>query len=166
MSLFHLTPSQLRRAAQVKEKIAELQSELIELSGTVLTKTVNLVKSARKKMSASGKARIAAAQKLRWAKINAAKAKPGVKTTIQTALVVKPVPANTQSAKKLTMSAAAKAKISAAAKARWAKIKAAKPALSQAPSKKGGLSAAARAKISAAAKARWAKAKAAGKKSL
>ena len=43
MSIFHLTPSQLRRAAQVKEQIAELQNELIKLSGTVLTKTVTLL---------------------------------------------------------------------------------------------------------------------------
>ena len=45
MSIFHLTPSQLRRAAQVKEQIAELQNELIKLSGSVLTKTVTLVKN-------------------------------------------------------------------------------------------------------------------------
>jgi hypothetical protein len=99
MSIFHLTPSQLRRAAHVKEQIAELEGELIKLSGTVLTKTVTLVKSARKKMSAAGIEKIRAAQKARWAKIKKAKR---------------------------TMSAAAKAKISAAAKARWAKIKAGK----------------------------------------
>jgi hypothetical protein len=57
-------------------------------------------------MSAAGRARVAAAQKARWAKIKTAKS------------VVKP-------AKKFTMSAGARAAISAAAKARWAKIKAA-----------------------------------------
>ena len=67
----------------------------------------NAAKPAKRKgMSAEGKARIAAAQRTRWAKINAAKAKPAKK--------------------KFTMSAAAKAKISAAAKARWAKVRAAK----------------------------------------
>jgi len=109
MSIFHLTPSQLRRAAQVKEQIAELQNELIKLSSTVLTKTVTLVKTTRKKMSAAGIERIRAAQKARWAKIK------GIKPTA--------VPANKI---KRTMSTASKAKISAAAKARWAKIKAAK----------------------------------------
>jgi len=70
--------------------------------------------------------------------------------------------------KKRTMSAAAKAKISAAAKKRWAKVKAAKPAVKTAKpaKKKRTMSAAARAKISAMAKARWAKVKAAGKKKL
>ncbi|MEJ0091355.1 MAG: hypothetical protein WDM80_16615 [Limisphaerales bacterium] len=109
MSLFHLTPSQLRRAAQVKEQIAELESELLKLSGTVLTKSVALVKTARSKISAVGIAKIKAAQKARWAKIK--ETKPAV-------VPVKPV--------KRKMSAASKAKISAAAKARWAKIKAAK----------------------------------------
>jgi hypothetical protein len=112
MSLFHLTPAQLRRAAQVKEQIGELENELIKLSGAVLTKTVSMVKSARKKMSAAGKAKIAAAQKARWAKINAAKTKPA--------------PTSKPAKKKFTMSPEAKAKISAAAKARWAKVKAAK----------------------------------------
>jgi hypothetical protein len=55
-------------------------------------------------MSRAGRAKIAAAQKARWAKVKA----------------VKPA-----KAKKRKMSAAAKAKISAAAKARWAKVKAA-----------------------------------------
>jgi transcriptional regulator with XRE-family HTH domain len=105
----YCSPSQLRRAAQVKEQIAQLQNELIKLSGTVLTKTVTLVKSARKKMSAAGREKIRAAQKARWAKIKRTKttAAPGKKI-------------------KRKMSAAAKAKISAAAKVRWAKIKAAK----------------------------------------
>jgi hypothetical protein len=62
-------------------------------------------------MSAAGKARVAAAQKARWAKIKTAKP-----------VVTAAKPAK----KKFTMSAAAKAKISAAAKARWAKIKGAK----------------------------------------
>jgi hypothetical protein len=109
MSIFHLTPSQLRRAAQVKEQIAELQNELIKLSGTVITETVKLVKAARGKLSAAGIEKIRAAQKARWAKI---------KRTKPTAAPAKKI--------KRKMSAAAKAKISAAAKARWAKIKAGK----------------------------------------
>jgi hypothetical protein len=68
-------------------------------------------------MSAAGRAKIAAAQKARWAKINAAKgaAKP----------VAKAAPV---SKKKGQMSAEGKARIVAAQKARWAKIKAAKKA--------------------------------------
>ena len=58
--------------------------------------------SSRRKMSAAGRARIAAAQKARWAKV--------------------------KGTKKRTMSAAARKKIAAAQKARWAKVKAAKAA--------------------------------------
>jgi len=109
MSITNLTPSQLRQAANLKEKIAGLEKELNQLLGTKAVSTT--AKPAKRGgMSAAGKARIAAAQKLRWSKIKAAKGKPAVKTA----------------KKKFTMSAAAKAKISEAAKARWAKIKAAK----------------------------------------
>jgi|HubBroStandDraft_1064217.scaffolds.fasta_scaffold227057_1 hypothetical protein len=71
-------------------------------------------------------------------------------------------PAATKAPKKKGgMSAAGKARIVAAQKARWARIKAAKPAVKTAKpaKKKFTMSAAAKAKISAAAKARWAKIK-------
>lgn len=107
MSLLHLTPSQLRHAAKIKEQIQALESELIKLSSSVVSRTLTLAKASGKKMSATAKAKISAAAKARWAKIK------GIKTPVA------PV-------KKRAMSPAAKAKISAAAKARWAKIKAAK----------------------------------------
>lgn len=108
--LINLTPAQLRQAASIKEQIEELNKELEGITGISVQSTT--AKPAKKGgMSAAGRARIIAAQKLRWAKVKAAK--PVAKAA------VKP-------AKNFTMSAAAKAKISAAAKARWAKIKAAK----------------------------------------
>ena len=112
MNIANLTPSQLRQAANLKEKIVTLEKQLAALTGA---STPVVVQPAAKKggMSAAGKARIAAAQKLRWAKVKAAKAK---------SVVAKPAK------KKFTMSAAAKAKISAAAKARWAAKKAGKKA--------------------------------------
>ncbi len=115
MSIENLTPSQLRKAAQLKEQIARLQGELNQLAGAPAVKTVAAKAAPKKKggMSAAGRARIVAAQKARWAKIKAAKA-----TVV--------APAAKPAKKKFVMSAAAKAKISAAAKARWAKIKAAK----------------------------------------
>jgi len=109
MSLINnLSVQQLRKAANLKEKIEALEKELSQLLGS--TAKPIAAKAPKKKggMSAAGKARIVAAQKARWAKIKAAK------------------PAAKPAKKKFTMSAAAKAKISAAAKARWAKIKAAK----------------------------------------
>ena len=99
----NLSSQQLRRIADLKEKIDSLQHELNRLAG-------GAVPGRRKKfgMSASGRARIAAAQKARWAKFHATKS-----------------PAKAVSKRKRTLSAAAKAKIAAAARARWAKAKAA-----------------------------------------
>ena len=62
-------------------------------------------------LSASGRARIAAAQRARWAKVRA-----------KSAIAAKVVPI----AAKKTLSAAARRKIAAAQRARWAKVKAAK----------------------------------------
>lgn len=63
----------------------------------------------RSGMSAAGRARIAAAQRARWAK---------VKASSKGNVVAMP--------KKRTLSAAARRKIAAAQRARWAKVKAAK----------------------------------------
>ena len=110
-SINDLSVQQLRQAANLKEQIEALEKELSQLLGS--TAETVAVKIPKKKggMSAAGRAKVAAAQKARWAKIKGAK--PAV-------TAVKPAK------KKFTLSAAAKAKISAAAKARWAKIKAAK----------------------------------------
>ena len=117
MSIINLTPTQLRKAADLQDKIAQLQSELTAIFGSESKAATKAAKPAKKKggMSAAGRAKVAAAQKARWAKINAAKGK-----------VVAPKIAAKPAKKKFVMSAAAKAKISAAAKARWAKIKSAK----------------------------------------
>ena len=108
-NLLSLTSAQLKQAADIKDKIEALTKELGSLLGSSPTPTP------KSKMSASARAKIGAAQKLRWSKVNAAKAK----TTPKAAKPTK---------KKFTMSAATKAIISAKAKARWAKIKAAKKA--------------------------------------
>ena len=112
--MLNLTSKQLRHAADLKEKIDGLETELATIfggNGSRMPSPFKSAKTAKKKgMSAAGRARIAAAQKARWAKVKAAKpANAGVKTT----------------AKRKVMSAAQKAKISAAAKKRWAKAKAA-----------------------------------------
>ncbi len=67
-------------------------------------------KGTQGRMSAAGRARIAAAQRARWAKVKA-KSNKGNLVTIT---------------KKRMMSAAARRKIAAAQRARWAKVKAAK----------------------------------------
>ena len=67
-----LSAQQLRRAADIKDKIESLQNELTRIVGSP-TKVVSATPKKRRKMSAAGRARIAAAVKARWAKIKAAK---------------------------------------------------------------------------------------------
>lgn len=119
MNIANLTPSQLRQAADLTEKIAALGTELVRILGNeipVPLKTAELakpVKPAKRTMSPAHKAAIRAAQALRWAKHNGGKTQPAVK------------PGKRGPNK---MSAAGRAAISAAAKARWAKMRAAKKA--------------------------------------
>lgn len=106
MNVFtNLTAQQLRHAANLKEKIAALQTELAKYLGFSAPSTTAAPRR-KSRMSAAGRARIIAAQKKRWAKVNAAKGSKPAR------------------AKKRTMSAAARAKIAAIARARWAKVKA------------------------------------------
>ena len=75
-SINQLTASQLRTAANLKEKIAKLEKELTAiLGGTAPAAKTPAAKPEKRKskMRAAGRARIAAAQKKRWAKIKAAK---------------------------------------------------------------------------------------------
>jgi hypothetical protein len=120
MTITDLSPSTLRRAAQIKEEIDALTNELGSiLSGVGSASSMksgrpvlqSLGEGGRRKMSAAGRARIAAAARARWAKYNAAK--DGASK------------AAAPKAARRKMSAAAKAKIAAAARARWAKVKAA-----------------------------------------
>ena len=101
----HLTASQLRRAADIKDKIASLQKEFSRLFGS--TGDAAAAPRKRRKMSATGRRKIAAAARARWAKVKGRKS------------AAKPV----KKARR-KMSAAARAKIAAAAKARWKKAKA------------------------------------------
>ena len=77
MILTNLTGKQLRRAATIKEKLISLEKELSRILGvSAPAKASTAPKAPRKKknkMSAAGRARIAAAQKARWVKIKAAK---------------------------------------------------------------------------------------------
>ena len=119
MSIANLSAQQLRQAANLKEKIAGLENQLAAILGS--ESKASVVKPAKKRgMSVAGRARIAAAAKLRWAKVRAAKGKSVAEKVIQAVkksakpAVVKPTK------KKYKMSAAAKAKLSALMKARWA----------------------------------------------
>ncbi|MGN6553760.1 MAG: hypothetical protein ACTHLW_08570 [Verrucomicrobiota bacterium] len=74
MNINQLSISDLKKAVTIKEKIEALNQEL----NAILGNSAKGAEPARKKggMSAAGRERIAAAQRARWAKINAAKGKP------------------------------------------------------------------------------------------
>ena len=143
--MINITPQQLRRAADIQEKIQSLQQELNQILGGEIS-TAEPTEAPRKyKFSAAARAKMRAAQKARWAAIKG------------TAPTTEPAPK-----KKSKMSAQGLANIRAGVAKRMAaqgKAAAAKPA-------KKKFSAAAKAALSAAAKARWAKAKKAGKTTL
>ena len=97
----NLSSQELRKAANLKERIAKLEKQLVKIFGK--NSSISTALKANRKMSAAGRAAIRAAQKARWAKAKGKKVKKS----------------------KRKMSAKARARIAAAAKARWAKAKAA-----------------------------------------
>jgi hypothetical protein len=153
-SITTLTPQQLRQAADVQEKIQDLQDELNQLLGapsqapTVAAESTTETPTKRT-FSAASRAKMRQAQKERWARIKG--------TTAESA----PTP---EAPKKRKLSPLAIANIRAGVAKRMAK-KGGKAAVSEAKPKLER-SAAWRKAISLAAKARWAKAKAAGERTL
>ena len=152
------TLSQLKEAVSIAEEIEKLQAQLASLVGGSAP-VVSAPKAAsspgakpgKRTMSPEARARIAAAQRARWAKSK------GISTP-----ATKPV-AKTASGKRF-VSAESRAKMAAAQHARWArKNGASSTPAAKTVKKKGGLSPECRAKIVAALKARWA-AKRVGKK--
>jgi len=109
-NLLSLSSTQLKRAAAIKDQIEALNDELASLLGSSASAGKTARGAKKGGMSAAGRARVAAAQRARWAKIKAAN------------------PTKAGGKKKFIMSAAGRAKIAAAAKARWAKVRAAKKA--------------------------------------
>jgi hypothetical protein len=69
-NLISLTATQLRHAADLKEKIEVLNTELASMLGTPASVSAKGLK--KRGMSAAGRAAVAAAQKARWAKIKGA----------------------------------------------------------------------------------------------
>ena len=108
-----LSLEQLKRAVQIREQIESMTHELDQITSSPLiyanTRSTNgNGLQGKRNLSSSARARIAAAQRLRWAKYNAAKGPKVVST------------------QKNRLSAAGRAKVAAAVKARWAKFRAAK----------------------------------------
>jgi ElaB/YqjD/DUF883 family membrane-anchored ribosome-binding protein len=140
--MINATPVQLRKAADIQEKIQSLQKELGELlGGSGDTAATEAPKS--RKRSAAVRARMRTAQKARWAKLKAA------------------VPAAAPAPKR-KLSAQGLANIRAGVRRRM--LTQGKRKAAQQPKRK--ISAAGKARLSALAKARWAKVKAQGKARL
>ena len=104
-----VTSAQLRAAVALKEKIEALEKELASVLGAAPPAPAPVPEPAGKgQISAAGRARIAAAQKARWAKLKQAAApKPAAKP-------------------KRKLSPEGRRRIIEATKARWAKLRAAK----------------------------------------
>ena len=107
-SLMNVTAQQLGKAATLKEQIENLEHELQRLLGGGTPSANGAGFKSRRKMSAAGRAAIAAGVKARWAKVKR---------------VAGPTNHATQPRRK--MSAAGKARLAAIARARWKKAKAA-----------------------------------------
>jgi len=70
----NISASQLRRAADIQDKIESLQSELNKLLGGSSAVTPSEApQRKRRKMTAAARAKFAAAARARWAKVRAAK---------------------------------------------------------------------------------------------
>jgi len=144
LTMINLTPKQLRKAADIQEKIQSLQEELGQILGGEVSSPAQATEPGKKyKFSPAARAKMRAAQKARWAKI---------KGTVPSALPTD------EPKKKNKMSAEGLANIRAGVAKRMA-------AQGKAVQKQPRIqrSAAWKAAVSASAKARWAKAKKAGK---
>lgn len=109
-SITSITPQQLRRAADIQERIQSLQDELTSLLGGGAAPAAAGAPAGRKprrRLSAAGLANIRAGARRRWA---ALRAQSGASAP--------------QPHRKRHMSAAGRARLAAIAKARWARIKA------------------------------------------
>jgi hypothetical protein len=148
-----ITIDQIKRALHVAEEIEKLQGELNRILGGSVSAppaaAPEAVKKGKRTMSESARARIAAAQRARWAKAKAKPAEPAAKPK-----------------EKGGMSAAGRANIIAAQKARWARVRAAKAGIPAAKPKAGAkkkakrnISPEGRARMLEALKRRWAKQK-------
>jgi hypothetical protein len=151
----------LEKALHIRKQIAALERALQDVMGPTPPslggiQTTVPKRKGKRTMSTAAKAKIANAQRLRWAKSKG----------LESATLAGPVEAApvTKTKKKGGMSAEGRARIVAAQKKRWAKVKAgtSTPAPSKAApagKKKRKLSPEARARIVAAVKARWARVK-------
>jgi hypothetical protein len=112
-NLKDLTTTQLHRIIAIKEEIETLQSQIDAIAagggeGGMPSPFTAKLPTKKRRRSAAARARMAAAQRARWARVKGKKATP-----------------KAANKKDRRSSPAVRAKLAAAARARWAKVKAA-----------------------------------------
>jgi hypothetical protein len=77
MNSINVSAKQLRRAAEIKDKIEALEKELSTILGNspAAAPAAPAASSRKRTISAAGRARIAAAARARWARVRAEKKK-------------------------------------------------------------------------------------------
>ncbi len=106
-AISNLSPEQLRRAADIQERLLSLQNELNSILNLPAISYSSAPGGKKRNMSAAGRAAISAAAKARWAKFRAN------------------LPASKRKPKsKKKMSEAGRARLAAFARERWRKVKA------------------------------------------
>jgi hypothetical protein len=109
-NLTDLTVSQLNHIVAIREKIEKLQGQLDSLvAGGEISSPSSGKAPKKRRMSAAGRARIAAAARARWARFRGAAPKKAAKPAKK---------------KDRRMSPAVRAKLAEIARARWAKVRA------------------------------------------
>ena len=112
--MINLTPRQLRKAADIQEKIESLQKLLKAILGDELSSPLEATEARkkRKKVSTAGRARMRAAQIARWAKIKgtAPEAKPAKKAKRKLTPAMKAALERAWAARRAKGKAAAKSK--------------------------------------------------------
>ena len=125
-----ITPQQLRKAADIQEKMQTLQKELGQLLGGLPKTAAIEAPTKKRKMSAAGRAAIAAAARARWAKIKgtapkrkmSAQGLANIRAGVRKRMMAQAKGKVVQKPRS-KISAAGLANIRAAQKARWAKVK-------------------------------------------
>src|SRR5947209_11542997 len=146
-SFWNAPVDRLKEALDIRTQIAALEDKLSSLFGGTSRKSSVGSRKGRRTMSPEGRARVAAAQRARWAK------QKGEATS---------APPRKGQRGRRSMSAAARAKIAQAQRARWAKQKgqsgsaAGKVASTNSAKRKGGITPEGRKRLSAAMRERWA----------
>jgi len=152
----------LEEALSIRKQIASLQNKLGALFGGAEPRVSGSSTPSKPtpfgKRSEEVRAKMAAAQKARWAKIRGESGNAGSKQAASSA-----TPTSSKKNGRRTMSPEARERIAAAQRARWAKTKGsdASSASSGAPpaKRKGGITPEGRARLAEAARQRWAKLK-------